>query len=64
MLFLHFFHLKKIHFFVSLNKELLKLTFSTCLIVLDNLREVFGCSVINDIIYQHCLGFQEILVNK
>ena len=46
MLVLHFFfRLKHFHFFVSLYKELLESTFSACLIVLDNLCEVFGCSV-------------------
>ena len=50
-LFLHFFRLKNFDFFVSLYKEILEPTwetFSVCLIVLDNLCEVFGCSVITD----------------
>ena len=34
---------------MSLYKELLELTFSTCLIVLDNLSEVLECSVITDV---------------
>ena len=37
-------------FFVSLYKELLEPTFSVCLIVLDNLYEVLGSSVITDFI--------------
>ena len=35
-------------FFVSLYKELLEPTFSACLIVLDNLYEAFGCTVMTD----------------
>ena len=37
-------------FFVSLYKELLEATFSACLIVLDNLYEIFPCSIITDFI--------------
>ena len=37
-------------FFVSLYKELLGLTFSACLTVLDNLCEVFECPVIIEFI--------------
>ena len=44
-------------FLVSLHKKLVELlpqpareTFSACLIVLNNLCEVFGCSVIADVI--------------
>ena len=36
--------------FVSLYKELLEPTFSACPIALDNLCEVFGCSVITDFV--------------
>ena len=44
---LTFFSFKKFSlFFISLHKELSEPTFSACLIVLDNLYEVFGCSVI------------------
>ena len=51
-------------FFVSLYKVLSEFLpapltseiFSACLIVLDNLREVVGCSILTD------LGFQKILV--
>ena len=52
-LFLHFFRTKNVHFFVSLYKELLEPTqetFLVCLIVLDHLSEVFGCTVIVDFI--------------
>ena len=37
-------------FFVSLYKELLKLTFSACLIVLGKLCEIFGYSVMVDFV--------------
>ena len=37
-------------FFISLYKELWEPTFSACLIVLDNLSEVFECSAITDFI--------------
>ena len=49
-LFLHFFYLKNFHFFVSIYEDLLEPTFLTCLIVLGNLCEVVGCSVIIDFI--------------
>ena len=45
-----FFYLKNVHFFVSLYKELLKLTFSACLIVLGKLCEIFGYSVMVDFV--------------
>ena len=38
------------HFFVLLYKEFLEPTFSAFPIVLDNLSEVFGCTVITDFI--------------
>ena len=46
LLFLHFFVLKIFHFFVSLYKELLEPSSSASAIVVDNLCEPFGCSVI------------------
>ena len=52
-LFWHFCIQKIFPFFVSLYKELLEPTweiFSACLIVLNNLCEVFECSVITDFI--------------
>ena len=49
--FTFFFRLKNFHvFFVSLYKELLEPTFSACVIVFDNLCEVFGYSVTTDFI--------------
>ena len=53
LLFLHFFVQNFFTFFVSLYKEVLEPTWETflaCLIVLDNLSEVYGCSVIIDFI--------------
>ena len=46
-------------FFVSLYKELLVPTFWACLIVLDDLCEDFGCSVITDSI-PTIFGFSEV----
>ena len=46
-------------FFVSLYKELLEPTVLACLIVLDNLCEVFGCSVITDFI-STMFGFSKV----
>ena len=45
-----FFSFEKFPFLVSLYKELLELTFSAWLIVLQNLCKVFGCSVTTDFV--------------
>ena len=54
LLFLHFFRSKHFHFFfVSIYKELLEPTwetFSVSLIVWNILCEVFGCSIIADLV--------------
>ena len=56
-----FFCSNKFHFFVSLYEELLESTFSPFLIVLHNLCNVFGCSVITDFIstVSKVFGFSE-----
>ena len=53
-------------FFVSLYKEykeLLEPTFLACLIDLDSLCEVFGCSI-KLTLYQWCFGFQNVLIDE
>ena len=50
LIFTFFFFKKFSLIFVSLYKELLEPTFSACLIVLHNLCEAFGCSVVTDFI--------------
>ena len=62
-LYLHFFVQKIFTFFVSLDKELLEPTwetFSVCPVVLDNLCEVFGCSIITD--FLSTIRFQKFLI--
>ena len=59
-----FFVQKFFTFFISLYKEVLEPTwetFAACLIVLDNLWEVFGCSIINDFI-STMFGFSKVFV--
>ena len=58
-----FFLFENFHFFVLLHEELLETTFSPFLLVLDNLFEVFGCSVIIDFTSKY-LGFQKFLSDK